>query len=129
MTGPATSPPPPREVIRAPGRGSRVTTHSPAAGDLYHHDTYARTLLASLIRAQLGVTISVLLPAAAILVVYPLVAVLLPSLATAHVAGLPLTFLILGGGIYPPIVLLGFWYVRRTEKVERRFVELLEDRD
>jgi hypothetical protein len=55
--------------------------------------------------------------------------VLSPALGTDHVLGLPLTLIILGGAIYPPIVLLGLWYVRRTERVEKRFVELLRDRD
>ena len=42
---------------------------------------------------------------------------------------MPLTLLILGGGIYPPLVLLGFWYVRRTERMEQRFVDLLKSND
>ena len=52
---------------------------------------------------------------------------LFPWLATAQVLGLPLTLLILGGGIYPPLVLLGYWYVRRAERLEQRFVELLKE--
>jgi putative solute:sodium symporter small subunit len=115
-----------REVVRTPVRHSAVS-HSPAPGDLYQQDNYGRTLLRSLMRAQLGATISVLVPAAALLLIYPLLAVLFPWLAKAQVGGLPLTFLILGGGIYPPLVLLGFWYRRRADKVEQRFEELLED--
>jgi hypothetical protein len=80
-------------------------------------------------RAQLGATVSVLVPAAALLLLYPLLAVMYPSLGHAEVGGVPVTFLVLGGGIYPPLVLLGFWYRRRAEKVEERFAELLEDRD
>jgi hypothetical protein len=118
-----------REVVRAPARRSTVAGHSPAAGDLYQQDNYARTLLSSLMRAQLGATVTVLVPAAALLLLYPLLAVLVPSLAQVHVAGVPLTFVVLGGGIYPPLVLLGFWYRRRAAHVEQRFVELLEDRD
>ena len=51
----------------------------------------------------------------------------LPWLATAQVLGLPLTLLILGGGIYPPLVLLGYWYVHRAERLEQQFVELLKE--
>ncbi len=118
-----------RQVVRAPARSSLTTGHSPAADDLYQQDNYARTLLSSLMRAQLGATITVLVPAAALLLLYPLLAVLFPHLGQVHVAGVPLTFLVLGGGIYPPLVLLGFWYRRRAGVVEERFVELLEDRD
>jgi hypothetical protein len=35
--------------------------------------------------------------------------------------------IILGGGIYPPLVLLGYLYVRRAERLEQRFVELLKE--
>lgn len=102
---------------------------SPVAGDLYKQDSYSRSLVASLMRAQMGVTLSALLPAFTIVLAYPLLAVLSPGLGTAHVLGVPLSLVILGGAIYPPIVLLGLWYVRRTERVERRFVELFRDRD
>jgi len=118
-----------REVVRAPRRTARPAATSPVAGDLYKQDSYARSLVASLMRAQMGVTLSTLLPAAAILLAYPLLAVLSPSLGTDHVFGVPLSLVVLGGAIYPPMVLLGLWYVRRTERVERRFVELLKDRD
>ena len=117
-----------RQVVRAPVRHSSVR-HSPVPGDLYQQDNYARTLLRSLMRAQLGATVAVLVPAGALLLLYPLLAVLFPSLARAQIAGLPLAFFVLGGGIYPPLVLLGFWYRRRAARVEVRFVELLEDRN
>lgn len=120
---PATS----RQVVRSPVRHAPAVSRSPAAGDLYQQDDYARALLRSLMRAQLGATVAVLVPAAALLLLYPLLAVLFPALGTTRVAGVPLTFVVLGGGIYPPLVLLGFWYRRRAGQVERRFVELLED--
>jgi hypothetical protein len=117
-----------REVIRTPSLRGADRGRPPAA-ELYRQDAYGRTFLTALMRAQLGVTLSVLVPAGAILALYPLLAVLLPSLDGVHVLGLPLALVVLGGGIYPPLVLLGFWYVRRAEQLERRFVELLEDRD
>jgi uncharacterized membrane protein len=78
-------------------------------------------------RAQAGVSLAVLLPAISLLILYPLLTVLLPRLATFSVLGLPLTLIILGGGIYPPLVLLGYLYVRRAERLEQRFVELLKE--
>ncbi|MFZ0668645.1 MAG: hypothetical protein WAM97_23040 [Acidimicrobiales bacterium] len=118
-----------RQVVRAPVRHSPAVRQSPVPGDLYQQDNYARTLLRSLMRAQLGATVSVLIPAASLLLLYPLLAILFPSLGPMTVGGVPLTFIILGGGIYPPLVLLGFWYRRRAAKVEERFAELLEDRN
>jgi hypothetical protein len=122
-----TTDPPPRQVVRAAARRPSDRSFSPGRDDLYQPDAYGRELLASLMRAQAGVSLAVLLPAISLLALYPLVAVLIPRLATLHVLGLPLTLIILGGGIYPPLVLLGYWYVRRAERLEQRFVELLKE--
>lgn len=119
---------PVREVVRARPQAAPARGPSPAAHDLFEEDEYGRTLLSSLIRAQLGITISVLLPAGVLLCLYPLLAVLLPALSRATVLGVPLALVVLGGGIYPPLVLLGVCYVRRAERVERRFSRLLGER-
>jgi hypothetical protein len=124
VTAPA---PPPREIVRAAARRPSDRALSPGRDDLYQPDAYGRELLSSLMRAQAGVSLAVLLPAISLLALYPLLAVLLPSLANLEVVGLPLTLVILGGGIYPPLVLLGYWYVRRAERLEQRFAELLKE--
>jgi hypothetical protein len=116
-----------RETVRFVAGPPTSRSASPGSEDLYSEDEYGQTLLTSLIRAQLGATLSILLPAAALLLLYPVLAVLFPALAEAHVIGVPLTLLVLGGGIYPPMVLLGFWYVRKSERVEQRFAGLLRD--
>jgi hypothetical protein len=119
--------PPRRQVIRAAPRRPSGRSLSPVTDDLYQPDAYGRELLTSLMRAQAGVSLAVLVPAISLLALYPLLAVLLPGLASYEVLGLPLTLIILGGGIYPPLVLLGYWYVRRAERLEQRFVELLKE--
>ena len=87
-------------------------------------------LLSSLVRAQLGLAVAVLAPLGAIVIAIPLLATLWPHLVHLRVLGLPLFLLILGGGVYPPLVLTGLWYVRRAEAVERSFAELVaEHRD
>jgi hypothetical protein len=118
---------PRRQIVRSQARRSDDRASSPGLDDLYQPDAYGRELLTSLMRAQGGVCVTVLLPALALLALYPLLTAIFPSLATAQLLGLPLTLLILGGGIYPPLVLLGYWYVRRAERVERQFVELLKE--
>jgi len=100
----------------------------PASEDLYRHDEAAGVLLRSLLRAQLGVTLSVLVPAVVVVGLYPLVASVVPAVATLRVGPLPLALVVLGGGLYPPMVLLGFCYVRRAALVEERFAELLNER-
>jgi hypothetical protein len=118
---------PQRQTVRAATRRQTGRTLSPAPDDLYQPDAYGRELLSSLMRAQAGASLAVLLPAITLLALYPLLAVLVPRLASLQVAGLPLTLIILGGGIYPPLVLLGYWYVRKAERLEQRFVELLKE--
>jgi hypothetical protein len=122
-----TTEPPPRQVVRSTPKRTSHRSRSPVREDLYQADAYGRELLTSLMRAQAGVSLAVLLPAISLLAIYPLLAVLVPRLASFEVGGLPLTLIILGGGIYPPLVLLGYWYVRRAERLEQRFVELLKD--
>ena len=118
---------PQRQTVRAATRRPSGRSLSPMRDDLYEPDAYGRELLSSLMRAQAGVSLAVLVPAISLLALYPLLAVLLPGLGGYEVLGLPLTLVILGGGIYPPLVLLGYWYVRRAERLEQRFVELLKE--
>ena len=89
--------------------------------------SYGETLLRSLMRAQLGVALGVLLPAAAVVVTFPILSVLFPSLIRMSFLTIPLTVLVLGFGIYPPLVVLALLYVRRAARVEGRFGALLED--
>ncbi len=125
---PRTEPPPMRVTVRAPtGSPSDRPRSVPGPDDLYQRDHYGEALLRSLMRAQLGVTVGVLLPAAAVVATYPLLSVLFPRLARVTVGPLPLSILILGFGIYPPLVALAMAYVRRARHVEERFIELLHE--
>jgi Flp pilus assembly protein TadB len=112
MPSQADTPEPQREVVRRPlpTRPGRRTSEPVA-----QRDAYDNLLLTSLMRAQIGLTLMALTPTAALLVAYPLLASLIPQLA----------LIVLGGAIYPPIVLIGFGYVRRAERVERQFADLV----
>jgi Flp pilus assembly protein TadB len=109
---------PTRQVVRSQARRTGGRSSTPARDDLYEPDAYGRELLTSLMRAQGGACVTVLLPALALLALYPLLTAIFPWLATAQLLG----------GIYPPLVLLGYWYVRRAERLEQQFVELLKER-
>lgn len=115
-----------RQVVRAPDRHPALRPFELASEDALRDDEYGRTLVASLMRAQLGATLGMLVPALVVLALYPLLATALPAVAAARPFGVPLALVVLGGGIYPPLVGLGFWYVRRAERVERRFAELVD---
>lgn len=55
----------------------------------------------------------------------PLVFHLAPGLADVRVAGLPLSWLLLGFAVYPYLLFLGWLYVRRAESNERNFADLM----
>ncbi|HET9383025.1 MAG TPA: hypothetical protein VFP69_19655 [Streptomyces sp.] len=105
---------PPRRTGRAPGY-YRPRTEIDEQTTLGH--TYVRSLMRTQLRAALGVfTVLVLL-------VGPL-----PLVFSAAPGERRLEWLVLGFGLYAPMVLLARWYVRRAERNERDLVRLVEDR-
>lgn len=118
-----------REVVRAPDRDGRRFRPSPQVGDLYEPGGYGRALLSSLVRAQLGLAVAVLAPMFAVVVAIPLAALLWPSLIRVRVVGIPLFLVVLGAGVYPPLVAAGFWYSRRADDLEESFVDLVEEHE
>lgn len=83
-------------------------------------------LVESLLRAQLRLAVTTLVPLAAIAIGLPLAFHLAPELSDLHVLGAPVAVLLLGVLIYPVLLLLGWSYVRRAEQHERDFAELVE---
>ena len=55
----------------------------------------------------------------------PALFLLEPRLRTLRLLGIPIGWLIVGGAFYPMFVTLAFAYVRRTERNEAEFVELV----
>jgi hypothetical protein len=85
--------------------------------------------MGSLLREQLRLALGVLGTLAATVGLLPLLFHLAPGLATVHVLGLPLAWLVLGVLVYPLLVLLGWIYVRRAERNERHFADLIGGED
>jgi putative solute:sodium symporter small subunit len=83
--------------------------------------------LRSLMRAHLRLATGSLLLLALTVGGLPVLFLLLPRLAAYDVLGMPLSWGLLGFGCYPVLVLLGWWHVRRAERVERAFADLVED--
>jgi hypothetical protein len=82
----------------------------------------------SLMRAQLRLAGYVVLLLAASLGLLPVLFRALP-VGHVHVLGVPLPWLVLGVGVYPWLLLLAWWYVRRAEHNEADFVDLVERRE
>ncbi len=107
MTGP------PRHTPRARTRDIDAETR---LGSIY---------MGSLLGAQLRLALRILAALALTIGVLPLVFHLAPGLARVHLFGMPLSLVLLGALAYPLMVLLGWMYVRRAERIERDFADLM----
>lgn len=117
-----TGPPRHTAASRAATRLGDVTEQT-ALGDLY---------LRSLLAEQLRLALRVIGLLVVTLGLVPLLFHLAPSLADRHLLGLPVAWLALGVLVYPFLLLLGWRYVRRAERNERVFADLVSghgDRD
>lgn len=113
-----------RTVVRSTGAVTSPSSSDSRAFD--EHGEYRDVLLRSLMRAQLGLTVTFIALAVGVLISLPLVAGLIPSLADKHVFGLPLTLAVLGVAVYPVLVIIAVVYVRLAERTERHFLDLVE---
>ena len=82
----------------------------------------------SLIRAQLRLAGYVVLLLAATLGLLPVAFRVLP-VGRLHVVGVPLPWLLLGVAVYPWLLWLARWYVRRAERNEDAFEDLVKRQD
>ena len=83
--------------------------------------------MGSLLREQLRLALGVLAVLGLTVGVLPLLFHLLPGLSAVHLLGLPLGWLLLGVLVYPWLLVLGWAYVRRAERNERDFAELVSE--
>jgi hypothetical protein len=115
--------PPARVRVTGPPRRRHVPRSR--VGDIDDQTPLGDVYLGSLLREQLGLALRILGVLALTVGSLPLIFHLFPDLAEVHVAGLPLAWLLLGILIYPWLILLGLWFVRRVERNERVFAALL----
>jgi hypothetical protein len=124
VTEPTSPERPARTTVRSTGSAApRGNTESQAFDE---HTEYSDVLLHSLMRAQFGLTLGFIALAVGVLISLPLVVSLVPSLASKHIFGLPLTLAVLGIAVYPVLVAIAIAYVRLAERTERHFLELVE---
>ena len=118
--------PPQRVRITAPaaGRPRRTTVAREIDAQSAVGEVYMRSLMRSQLRLALGL-LAVLMSTVGLL---PLLFVLVPWLQHGRVHGVPVAWLVLGLGCYPVIIALGVAYVRRAERNERAFHDLVGPR-
>lgn len=117
---------PPPDRVRVTGPPRRRT---PAARtvDIDDETRLGEVYMGSLLREQLRLAVGVLTVLALTLGLLPLVFHLFPGLARVEVVGAPLAWVLLGVLAYPTLLLLGWAYVRRAERNERDFAELVSE--
>ncbi|GAA1799117.1 hypothetical protein GCM10009795_050730 [Nocardioides hankookensis] len=81
----------------------------------------------SLLREQLRLALGVLTVMALTIGLLPLAFYLAPELSDVRLLGVPLGWLLLGVVVYPALVALGWGYVRRAERNERDFAEIVSE--
>ncbi|MCL2543355.1 MAG: DUF485 domain-containing protein [Nocardioidaceae bacterium] len=115
--------PPPRVRVTGPrrGRSRRSTVVAEIDAQTVVGDIYIRSLMRGQLRLALAVT-AVLLVAVASL---PLVFERWPGFAAHRLLGVPLVWLLPGVACYPLLIALAWVYVRRAERNERAFGELV----
>ncbi len=118
--------PPPRVRVTGP---PRRRAPAPRTGDIDADTRLGGIYLSSLLREQLVLAARVLVVLALAVGSLPLAFHLLPALADVRVAGVPLSWLLLGVLVYPLLLGLGWWYVRRAERNEEDFAELMRELD
>jgi len=99
----------------------------PSNRDLEEETSLGAVYLGSLLREQLVLAARVLALLVLTVGSLPLL-FLVDGVAATEVLGMPLAWVLLGGLLYPWLVLLGWRYVRHAERNERDFVEILERR-
>ena len=114
-----------RVAVRNP-RGRAVRRRDRTLVELAEQTEVGDVLLRSLIRAQLSLAIRVFAVFGSVLLGLPALFATYDGLDDLSLLGIPLPWVILGGAIYPLLVLMALLYVRQAERNERDFVELVE---
>jgi putative solute:sodium symporter small subunit len=123
-----TSDPQPRRVrVTAPRSADASASRLPRPADRGPTSDIEGVYVRSLIRSQLRLGVVFALGFAVATVLFVLAIVLTPDLDESFVAGVPLSWLLLGAGIYPLAVTIGALYVRAAARNEERYRSLTEE--
>ena len=121
-----TEPVPGRVRVTGPSR-SRTATRPAGTREIDADTQLGAIYMRSLLRDQLRLAVRILVLLAATVGSLPLVFHLLPGLAEVRLLGVPLPWLLLGVLVHPWLIILGWAYVRRAERHERDFADLVAD--
>jgi hypothetical protein len=120
---------PPRVRITHPRtEAARRGPHRPAVREIDEQTRLGDVYMSSLVRSQRRLALLSCASVTVLLVGAALVGANSASFVAARLFGLPLPWLLLGFGVYPLLVGLGWWTMRTAERNERAFLELVRRR-
>jgi len=120
---------PARVRVTAHSAGSAAASARPAllAGSDAATSDIAGVYVRSLIRSQLRLGIVFAVGFAAATALFVMAIAVVPELDSTFVLGVPLSWLLLGVGVYPLAITVGGLYVRAASRNEARYRSLTED--
>ena len=121
-------PPLPRVRVTSPRATATRRRRVTGASEIDAQTDLGEVYMSSLVRSQLRLALLVLAALAVLVAGLPLLFTVAPALVDVHVVGVPLPWLLLAGGVYPFLLLLGWLYVRAAERNEHDFTEVVERR-
>jgi hypothetical protein len=108
---------------------ARVQNDVIGLGDVQSDTPEGQLLVRSLTRAQLGLSLLCLALAVAVVASLPVLAAVWPGARRITVAGLPLALIVLGAGLYPVLIAIGWFYNHQAGQLEARFIDLVDPPD
>ncbi|MEO8830439.1 hypothetical protein, partial [Lapillicoccus sp.] len=98
----------------------------PAAQELEEQTGLGGVYLSALLRAQLRLSLAILLGVGVIVLGLPAMFILLPATQDLRVGPIPLPWVAIGVLIYPVVFVAARIYVSQAERIEREFSELMD---
>lgn len=111
-------------IVLAQRRSSRRVVRTLA--ELEHQGGAGEMILGQHMRTQLSLAIRLMLLTVLVLGGIPVAFLLVPSLGTFSVLGLPLPWLLLGFAVYPFFVAVAWFYTRSADHNEHEFADSVE---
>ena len=118
---------PPRRVrITSPRREARRPgERRPPAQELEEQTGLGEVYLSALLKAQLRLSLAILLGIAVVVLGLPTLFVLAPATRDVLIGPIPLPWLAVGVLIYPVVFVAARIYVHQAERIEREFSDLM----
>ena len=128
MTQPSVNQPPARRRVTSPRPPGSASRRRSVASEIDAQSVLGEIYIGSLVRSQLRLALGTVLVLGATVGMLPLVFWLAPAARRVQLLGIPLPWVLLGALVYPFLVALAWFYVRRAERNEQSFRDLVDDK-